>query len=57
MSCVALLRTAYWQPSGRWTSNWQEPGLPLLIRFSVTLAGENAARRPDIVAAPLLSRP
>ena len=31
--------------------------LPLLIRFRVTFAGSSAQRWPDIVVAPLLSRP
>jgi general secretion pathway protein J len=54
---VARLGIEYWQPSGTWTSTWQEPELPLLIRLRLTFAGENAPRWPDIVAAPLLSRP
>jgi general secretion pathway protein J len=54
---VARLAIEYWQPSGRWTSSWQEPGLPLLIRLRLTFAGENAPHWPDIVAAPLLSPP
>lgn len=57
MSGVAHLRFAYWGPSGRWTSTWIQPGLPLLIRLSVTFAGENPPHWPDMIAAPLLSRP
>jgi general secretion pathway protein J len=54
---VARLGISYWQPSGHWTSSWHEPGMPLLIRLRVTFAGQNPPRWPDIVAAPLLSRP
>ncbi len=54
---VSRLRIGYWQPSGVWTASWHQPDLPLLIRFQVILAGEHAPRWPDIVVAPLLSRP
>ncbi len=54
---VAQLHIAYWQPSGAWVSTWHDPNLPLLIRFRVTFAGNGAPRWPDIVVAPLLSRP
>jgi len=57
MSGVARLRIDYWQPSGVWAPSWHEPDLPLLIRFRVSLTGNGAPRWPDIVAAPLLSRP
>jgi general secretion pathway protein J len=57
MAGVARLRIEYWQPTGRWASTWQEPGLPLLIRLRVTPAGDNPPHWPDIVAAPLLSAP
>jgi len=39
-----VLRIAYWQRSGAWTSGWREPGLPALIRISLTFAGDSAAR-------------
>jgi general secretion pathway protein J len=54
---VARLGIEYWQPSGGWASSWHRPGLPLLIRLRVTLAGENAPRWPDLVVAPLISPP
>jgi general secretion pathway protein J len=54
---VSRLSIEYWQPSGSWASSWQEPDLPTLIRFRLRFAGANAPRWPDIVAAPLLSRP
>jgi general secretion pathway protein J len=57
MSGVRQLRIEYWQQSGVWTPTWRAPDLPLLIRLRVTFAGENAPRWPDIIAAPLLSRP
>jgi general secretion pathway protein J len=57
MNGVASLRIAYWQRTGVWGADWHEPDLPLLIRIHVTFAGENAPRWPDIVLAPLLSRP
>jgi general secretion pathway protein J len=57
MTGVARLGFEYWQPSGTWTSTWHAPDLPLLIRLHITLAGQNAPRWPDIVVAPLLSRP
>ena len=57
MSGVSRLAIEYWRPSGAWAASWHEPDLPLLIRFRVVLRGEGAARWPDIVIAPLLSRP
>ncbi len=57
MSGVSRLGIEYWQPSGVWVSKWNEPDLPLLIRFRIVLAGTNAPRWPDIVVAPLLSQP
>ena len=57
MSGVARLGIAYWQASGVWVSSWGEPDLPSLVRFRVTFAGDGAPRWPDIVVAPLLSRP
>jgi general secretion pathway protein J len=57
MNGVARLRIAYWQRTGVWGASWHEPELPLLIRFQVIFAGEDAPRWPDIVIAPLLSRP
>ena len=57
MSGVARLGISYWQSSGVWASAWKEPELPLLIRLRVTFTGEHPPRWPDIVVAPLLSRP
>jgi general secretion pathway protein J len=57
MDGVAHLGIAYWQPSGAWSSAWNAPDLPLLIRIQLTFIGERSARWPDIVVAPLLSRP
>jgi general secretion pathway protein J len=57
MSGVASVRIAYWQHTGVWGSTWHEPDLPLLIRFQIVFAGENAPRWPEIIVAPLLSRP
>jgi general secretion pathway protein J len=54
---VARIGIAYWESSGVWVSSWHEPGLPLLVRIRVTFAGPNPPRWPDVVAAPLLSRP
>ncbi|HEY0181871.1 MAG TPA: prepilin-type N-terminal cleavage/methylation domain-containing protein [Rhodopila sp.] len=54
---VAHLGIAYWQRSGAWTSSWHAPDLPLLVRMRVTFAGDAAPRWPDIIVAPLLSRP
>jgi len=55
MEGVASLQIAYWQAPGSWVSSWQQHDLPLLIRLRVHLQGDR--RWPDIVAAPLLSRP
>jgi hypothetical protein len=55
MEGVTSLQIAYWQPPGVWVSSWQQPDLPLLIRLRMRLQGDR--RWPDIVAAPLLSRP
>lgn len=57
MDGVAHLQIEYWRPTGVWVSQWHEPDLPLLIRFHLRFAGADAARWPDIVVAPLLSRP
>ena len=57
MNGVARLTIEYWRPPGVWVSRWHEPTLPGLIRFRLTSDGSPAWRWPDIVAAPLLSRP
>jgi general secretion pathway protein J len=57
ISGVTSLGIEYWRPPGVWVAKWHEPDLPLLIRFRVTFAGSSAQRWPDIVVAPLLSRP
>jgi general secretion pathway protein J len=57
MSGIARLQIAYWQRTGVWGASWHEPDLPLLIRFQVIFAGEDAPRWPEIIVAPLLSRP
>jgi general secretion pathway protein J len=57
MDGIAGLGIEYWRPPGMWVSQWHEPDLPLLIRFRLTFAGSPAPRWPDIVVAPLLSRP
>jgi general secretion pathway protein J len=57
MEGVARLGIAYWGRQGTWSPTWHEPDLPLLVRLRVTLAGDDAPRWPDIVAAPLLARP
>ncbi len=54
---VAHLGIAYWRPSGVWVSRWHEPDLPALIRLHLTFAGPSPPRWPDIIVAPLLSRP
>jgi general secretion pathway protein J len=55
MDGVASLEIAYWQAPGTWVSSWQQPDLPLLIRLRLRWLREK--RWPDIVVAPLLSRP
>jgi general secretion pathway protein J len=57
ISGVTRLGIEYWRPPAVWVAKWHEPDLPLLIRFRVTFAGSPAQRWPDIVVAPLLSRP
>jgi general secretion pathway protein J len=54
---VDRIRIWYWRRSGDWVSTWREPNLPLLIRVRVTFAGRDAPRWPDLIVAPLLSRP
>jgi general secretion pathway protein J len=54
---VVRLGISYWRPPGIWVSRWHEPDLPLLIRFRLTFAGSPAPRWPDIIVAPILSRP
>jgi len=57
MSGVARIAFAYWQRSGVWSSTWKEPDLPLLIRIRLSFVGKNVEKWPDIVVAPLLTRP
>ena len=57
MGGVSRMSIEYWQPAGVWVSRWQDPDLPRLIRFRLVFTAANAPRWPDIVAAPLLSRP
>lgn len=54
---VARLGIEYWRPPGVWVSQWHQPDLPLLVRLRVRFAGSPAPRWPDIIIAPLLSRP
>jgi general secretion pathway protein J len=54
---VAHLVIEYWRPPGVWVSRWRESDLPRLIRFHLTFTGSPEPRWPDIVVAPLLSRP
>lgn len=54
---IAGVAIEYWRSPGVWVSHWQEPDLPMLIRFRIVFAGPNPRHWPDIVAAPLLSRP
>jgi general secretion pathway protein J len=54
---VTRLGIEYWRSPGVWVAKWHEPDLPLLIRFRLTFAGSSTPRWPDIVVAPLLSRP
>jgi general secretion pathway protein J len=54
---VARIGITYWQASGKWVSTWHEPDLPLLVRVRVTFVAKDAPRWPDLVVAPLLSRP
>jgi general secretion pathway protein J len=57
MPGVARLAIAYWRRTGGWTSSWQDPTLPALIRLRLTFAGDNPPRWPDIVVTPELSPP
>ena len=57
MTGVSRLAVEYWRSPGAWVSSWHEPDLPLLIRFRIILAGPGATPWPDIVVAPMLSRP
>ena len=54
---VARLAIEYWRSPGLWVSQWHEPDLPLLVRLRVRFAGTPPPRWPDIVVAPMLSRP
>jgi general secretion pathway protein J len=54
---IAQFRIEYWKSPGVWVSRWHDPELPLLIRFRVTRSDAQSSRWPDIVVAPLLSRP
>jgi general secretion pathway protein J len=54
---VARIQFEYWQQPGTWVAAWHQPDLPLLIRLRITFRGADAPRWPDIIVAPLLSRP
>jgi general secretion pathway protein J len=54
---IAQFRIEYWKSPGVWVSRWHEPELPLLIRFRLTRSDAGGPQWPDIVVAPLLSRP
>jgi len=57
MDGVARLTIAYWRPTGEWVSAWREPDLPPLVRLRLTFTSADLPRWPDIVVAPVLSRP
>lgn len=57
MDGVARLTLSYWRPTGGWVTAWREPDLPPLVRLHLTFAGAEQPRWPDIVVAPVLSRP
>jgi general secretion pathway protein J len=57
VSGVARFTIAYWQRNGGWVTAWRQPDLPALVRIRVTFLGDNPPHWPDIVTAPLLSRP
>ena len=54
---VARLAIEYWRRPGVWVSQWHEPDPPLLVRLRVLFVGSKPPRWPDIVVAPMLSRP
>ncbi len=54
---VSALQLSYMPPGGGWTSAWHRHALPALVRIRVAFMPESSRRWPDIVAAPLLSRP
>jgi general secretion pathway protein J len=62
MSGVDGLQLAYWGPpssgaSARWLAEWNGPGLPELIRVSLTFAKGDSRHWPDLKVAPLLWAP
>jgi hypothetical protein len=57
MDGVAQLAIEYWRAPGVWVRQWHEPDLPLLIRVRLIADASSGWRWPDIIAAPLLSRP
>ena len=54
---AAGIDLAYWRPGGGWTSAWNLPRLPALIRIHVRFSPSDPRHWPDIVAAPRLVRP
>lgn len=54
---VGRLRIAYWKPSGGWADVWNQPALPKLVRLRLTFLGKHPPHWPDLVIAPILSRP
>jgi general secretion pathway protein J len=57
MNGVAGLQIAYLQRTGVWGASGHKPDFPRLIRFQVIVTGEDSPHWPDIIIAPLLSRP
>jgi general secretion pathway protein J len=54
---VSRIELAFWRPGGAWVSTWRSPDLPTLVRVSLHFLPGDRRRWPDIVAAPMLSRP
>jgi len=54
---VAQIELAYWRPRVGWLAVWRFPDLPGLIRIRLHFVAGDARRWPDIIAAPVLSRP
>jgi general secretion pathway protein J len=60
MRGVDRLQLAYWAPpssGARWLAEWNGPGLPELIRVSLSFAKGDSRHWPDLIAAPLLWAP
>jgi general secretion pathway protein J len=60
LSGIERLELAYWRPAasgGGWVESWTERSLPALVRIRIVSYPAQARHWPDVVTAPMRSRP